>query len=359
MRIFKRYDNYYLDYTVNGKRIKKRAPGRTHAQAMEEMARIKRILDRKDDSAIDNSFPLGEIFREYLESVNVSDSTFKRYKRLLERMQEHFEDKGIASAATLRTHHIREFITCLSDQGMSNKTINDHISRLQAAMKYSLVNGYIATNPALGVSKLPKKQTVERRQFTQLETQTLLETTTPSILELVKFALYSGCRKDELLHLRWSDLDLSQDTIQITSKKGAWGEWRPKTDAGIREIPITGPLRKVIDSMLRERDQDIDWLFITEDKTRRAHNINRSFRNSVDRMLTKLHPEWNENRIIEERKKLVFHSLRYTFASRLANTGIPPKVLQKIMGHESIETTLKIYAKAENDGRDYLNKITW
>ncbi len=359
MRIFKRYGNYYLDYTFKGKRIKKRAPGRTHAQALEELARIQRLIERKDDGAIDNSFPLAGIFSEYLDSVNVSKSTYTRYKGLLNRMLKYFEEIGITSVSTLKTHHIREFISSLAAQGMSNKTINDHISRLQAAMKYCHTNGYIASNPTLAISKLSKKQSVERRQFTQLEIQTLLENITPSISDLVKFALYSGCRKDELLHLRWSDLDLSSDVIQISSKKGSWGEWRPKTRAGIREIPIIAPLKELIEEMLTKRDTTIDWLFVTKDNTRRGNNVNRSFRHSVDRMLTALHPEWSEERITEERKKLVFHSLRHTFATRLANTGIPPKVLQKVMGHESIETTLKIYAKAEQDGRDYLTKIAW
>ena len=242
---------------------------------------------------------------------------------------------------------------------MSNKTINDHISRLQAAMKYCHTNGYIVSDPTLAISKLSKKQSIERRQFTQIETQALLECMTQSISDLVKFALYSGCRKDELLHLRWSDLDLAREVIQISSKKGKWGEWRPKTSAGTREIPITGPLKEVINSMLLKRDKEIDWLFVTKDNTRRGNNVNRSFRHSVDRMLTFLHPEWSEERITEERKKLVFHSLRHTFATRLANTGIPPKVLQKVMGHESIETTLKIYAKAEQDGRNYLKNVQW
>ena len=94
MRIYKRANKYYLDYRLNGKRIRKRAPGRTHAQALEELARIKRLFERKDDGAIDNSFPLSEIFSEYLKSVNVSESTYTRYKGLLVRMLKYFEEMG-------------------------------------------------------------------------------------------------------------------------------------------------------------------------------------------------------------------------------------------------------------------------
>ena len=94
MRIFKRHGNYCLDYNFNGKRIKKRALGRTHAQALEELARIKRLIDRKDGGAIDNSFPLHEIFSEYLKSVNVSESTYTRYKGLLDRMLKYFKGMG-------------------------------------------------------------------------------------------------------------------------------------------------------------------------------------------------------------------------------------------------------------------------
>ena len=78
--------------------------------------------------------------------------------------------------------------------------------------------------------------------------------------------------------------------------------------------------------MLLKRDKEIDWLCVTKDNTRRGNNVNRSFKHSVDRMLTFLHPEWSKERITEEeRNKLVFHSLRHTFATRLANTGIPPE----------------------------------
>lgn len=51
----------------------------------------------------------------------------------------------------------------------------------------------------------------------------------------------------------------------------------------------------------------------------------------------------------KKQNKFSFHDLRRTFGTNLANKGISPKVLQKLMGHASLETTMKYYVNADMD----------
>jgi len=60
-----------------------------------------------------------------------------------------------------------------------------------------------------------------------------------------------------------------------------------------------------------------------------------------------------------DRKKntLCFHDLRRTFGTRLANKGISPKILQELMGHAKLESTMKYYVGTDMDQKKAAVKL--
>ena len=182
---------------------------------------------------------------------------------------------------------------------------------------------------------------------------------------MLVFALSTALRVGELTGLRWSDVDWKQNVIHIRRQliyknlgDGCKFHIQPlKTDAGRRDIPMTANARK---SLVKQRElsmmlgknakiQEIegitDFVFTnSQGKPYAANAINFVLDNVV-----KAYNEseeikaGNEHRDPEPLPHVSAHILRHTACTRLAETGLEPKVLQYIMGHANVSVTLDVY----------------
>lgn len=185
----------------------------------------------------------------------------------------------------------------------------------------------------------------------------------------------TGCRIGEIIGLRWEDIDLDEKWINInhsvsylTSKRNGKSKSRyivtePKTKAGIRVIPMMDQVR---DAFFKEYDYqqlldiccnvEIDGYsdFIFCNRMGGIHNAQ-----TVNREIKRICDNYNERERVnasrERRKPLLIdhfscHHTRHTFCSRLCENETNVKVIQTIMGHKDIQTTLDIYAEV-TDGK--------
>ena len=135
----------------------------------------------------------------------------------------------------------------------------------------------------------------------------------------------------------------------------------PKTEAGNREIPM---LEDVKAALLREKDKSTkntkkgfavdgfsDFVFLNNN----GRVYTQSFiYDSIQRIITSYNKEEFAKSIKENRQpnylpKISAHTLRHTFCTRLCENNVNLKVLQDIMGHRNIRTTMETYAKAMKD----------
>jgi integrase len=180
--------------------------------------------------------------------------------------------------------------------------------------------------------------------------------------------LGTGCRIGECLGLRWQDLDFEKRVISINhsivyysqkeTKKSVMRVSLPKTEAGIRSIPM---LDMVKDAFEMEREaqketgentQVLDGMsgFVFCNRFGKVPNPQ-----TVNDTITRIRKSYNAEEVLnakkEHREAVVLpdfscHHLRHTFATRLCETETNLKVIQAIMGHKRIETTMNIYAEA-------------
>ena len=180
--------------------------------------------------------------------------------------------------------------------------------------------------------------------------------------------LGTGCRIGECLGLRWQDLDFEKRVISINhsivyysqkeTKKSVMRVSLPKTEAGIRSIPM---LDMVKDAFEMEREaqketgentQVLDGMsgFVFCNRFGKVPNPQ-----TVNDTITRSRKSYNAEEVLnakkEHREAVVLpdfscHHLRHTFATRLCETETNLKVIQAIMGHKRIETTMNIYAEA-------------
>lgn len=180
--------------------------------------------------------------------------------------------------------------------------------------------------------------------------------------------LGTGGRVGEVVGLRWEDLDLEKRMISINhsivyyplegSRKSVLRVSMPKTEAGNRTIPM---LDTVYDAFMMEREEqsetgfnecEIDGMsgFVFTNRFGSIPNP-QSINRTIKRIISSYNAEEVINAKKQRRQELLLpdfscHHLRHTFCTRLCENETNLKVIQSIMGHKNIETTMDIYAEA-------------
>ena len=143
----------------------------------------------------------------------------------------------------------------------------------------------------------------------------------------------------EIFNLNWNDVNLEHNTISIKDPKSGTG----------RNAYITPPLSNLFQRMKKNTSVAKGLLF----KDRTGKKI-REISNVFERVTEKL--GLNKN-VTDQRDKVVAHTLRHTFASWLAAQGEPIITIQKLMGHSSLEMTLRYAHLSPSHERDAVTKL--
>ncbi len=219
--------------------------------------------------------------------------------------------------------------------GLSSSVIRSIHAHCRAALKKAVDEKLITKNPAIGC-KLPPKQSTEIEILSPEEMQRLLyQAQIEGFYEMFLLDLSTGLRRGELLGLKWDDIDFDEGTLsvkrQVRFEKGKLIISSPKTKASERTIVLSPPIIE----MLKEYKKTVNstWLFPSPVK-----------REDVPRDPTACRKRLSQ--ILERAgcKHVPFHALRHTFASQAFHYGMDVKTLACTIGHESVETTLNVYA---------------
>lgn len=186
------------------------------------------------------------------------------------------------------------------------------------------------------------------------------------------FLLGTGCRIGEAIGIRWDDIDLENRVIDINhsltyyqraddSYKCEFRVSLPKTEAGNRRIPMMQQVYDVLQEEYERQKQEgfcvenVDGMtnFVFTNRFGMPHNpaaVNRAIKRIVD-----THNSEEEVAAKKEKREPVMiprfscHIFRHTFASRFCENETNIKVIQEVMGHADVSTTMNIYAEANPD----------
>jgi len=227
---------------------------------------------------------------------------------------------------------VAAWVKHLEARGNRPKTIKNKHGFLSAALSRA-VPEHIPANPAAG-RRLPRGHgdAAEIRMLTRAEFAALLEATTEYWRPLMAFLVASGCRWGEAVALKPGDVNRETGTVSI---RRAWNYSSegykigpPKTKRSRRDI-------KVPAEVLDQLNYSGEWLF----RNRAGGPVRyMGFRRRVwDRAVArcKLDPAPTP------------HDLRHTCASWMLNGGVPPSVVSRHLGHESIQITVDIYGDVD------------
>lgn len=214
---------------------------------------------------------------------------------------------------------ISEYKAKRRQEGAAPATINREIALMKQGFNLALkLWGWIRDNPVMKVP-MEKEPPARDRWLDYQEEEKLLAASPQWLQEIIVFALETGCRRQGILSLEWQDVDLFKRVVTILGKKT--GERR--------SIPLTS---RALEVLMERRKVRTKVKSISGDLV---------FTHPPGRKVNIYTLRWVFGEVVEKAgiRDLRFHDLRHTFASRLAQNGVDPYTVQKLMGHTSFSTT--------------------
>nr|HET6903255.1 site-specific integrase [Ktedonobacteraceae bacterium] len=290
--------------------------------------------------------------QEYLESwledthkPTVRLSTYLNYRKLLKNYL--VPGLGKIKLQKLTPQQVQAFYSKKINEGLSPKTVTNVHGVLHKALDNAVKWNMLSRNVCDAVTppRVPRK---ELNYLTKEQAHTLLKEVKAHKLEaLLTLAITTGMRRGELLALRWQDIDFENGSIQVKRavsymKEYGYVESEPKTARSRREIMLPA---FVVDILVQHREHQkeqrrtigVDWL----DKNLVFTNATGDFY-SPSTMLK----VFKRFLISIGLPHMRFHDVRHSAATILLTMKVHPKVVQEILGHSQITTTMDIYSHA-------------
>ncbi len=295
---------------------------------------------------------------ETYEKDRVKPRTYSRYQSIIELHL--IPELGDIAIEDLKRKTIQEFLSKKKKDGnlrsgdtMSSASINLMLTVLSMAFEYAIDMELCEDNPCLRLKRIPDdcKKIEAFTRDEQKKIETYIQDSDDRRLFGILLGFYSGMRIGELIALEWSDVDFDKGIIHVNKTayrdKSKTGEWevcidKPKTKSSERVIPLPA----CIIGMMKEYSLDSKSDYVVENKKGERMSI-RSYQYIFEKLTEKVGV-----------RKLNFHAIRHSFATRAIECGMDIKTLSEIMGHKNASITLNRYAHSMLDTKiAMMNKL--
>lgn len=288
---------------------------------------------------------LKEYIENWLDSevkLNRSINTFENYNTICKKHI--IPDLGHYKIVDLNRLTIQQYIKKKTGHIIKYKNLTKSISPryialiktiLGAIFKSAVRDEIIDKNPAYEIV-LPKKVVKEDTESFLLQDEVdkilSVDTVNDGLASLCKFILMFGLRRNEGRNIKWEDVDFNNKTIAIHGTK---------TKKAKRVLPLYDLSIKFLKEWKKNQNEYI--LLIGDSYHNQGYIFTNEFgepfhEDSLRRGLTRLLKKSNIN------KKITVHALRHSMATYLIGIKVPMEIVQQILGHENISTTIDTYS---------------
>ncbi|HRG20527.1 MAG TPA: site-specific tyrosine recombinase XerD [Saprospiraceae bacterium] len=269
-------------------------------------------------------------FEAYLlMEKSLSKNSIEAYLRDVEKLVEYFGVKGIdLMPEKVKGRHIEEFLSYLSDLGLSEKSSARMLSGIKAFYKYLMMEDAISDDPTDGIAGpklsryLPDVLSIEEVEAI-IAAIDMSEPTGPRNRAMLETLYACGLRVSELVNLRRSHYFPDQGFLRVVGKNNK-ERLIPIGNTAIKHIEIyLDTVRRHLPA-IAPKDEDILFL------NRRGSRLSRVMIFHIIKDLTAkagIH------------KSVSPHTFRHSFATHLVEMGADLRAVQEMLGHESILTT--------------------
>ncbi len=281
---------------------------------------------------------------------------------------------GKQQVSSINKLMVQRLLNNMSKNGLSANTLAKTKAILYSIFKEAMENRMISYNPCENITI--RRDKTERRVLSFKEQQIFLEAIRGSRYEMLCIlGLSTGLRIGELSGLRWSDINFEEKTLTVertyiylhdVKNHQMKDEFHsPKTKNSCRTIRLLDSTLSLLavhkEKQRKEKavagetwcpvEGGEDLIFTTKTGGPvRGLNVAETLNNYVKKINKQEEQKAaKEHREPEYFERITPHTLRHTFATRAFESGIPPKVVQQILGHSSLEMTMDLYTHVTED----------
>lgn len=241
---------------------------------------------------------------------NFSAQTQRTYIRYVAMFAAHFH----RSPADLGPEHARTFLLHLVDSGLSSSTVNLARCAIRFAQLVTLEREW--ATPYIAYAKREYRIPVV---LSPDEVRRLLDAVACAKYRTILVTIYAtGMRSSEATHLRAADIDSERNLITVRQGKGLRD----------RHVMLSPVLLEMLQAYYR-RERPVDWLFASRDPSTPVGISTIRYvckRSAVDAGLS---------------KRVTPRTLRHCFATHLLEDGVSIRIIQQLLGHQSLRTTAR------------------
>ena len=212
----------------------------------------------------------------------------------------------------------------------SNARVNREFNTLSKIFSIAVSHDLLKENPCRRVKRL--RETDGRTRYISVDEEKKLMAALdsfPRAKQVISFALYSGMRLNEILTLKWQNINFDSKTILIVNTKNNLQ----------RSLPMTPQVEKVLLELQPEKNNG----FVFREPKKKPQWLYRNY--------------WEALKIADI-KNLRIHDLRHSAASRLADAGVHITVIAEILGHKDLKTTKRYTHAFDPAKREAMAKLS-
>jgi integrase len=271
---------------------------------------------------------------KYLKSVD-HPNTRRRYKSSKENLVAFFGEESRLDHISIA--RIEQFKQERRTEGVKGATINRDLRFLSQLMKQAERERYLARSP-FDRTKFFLNESRDRRKphvVTWEEEAKILAVARPRIRVLVVLGVETGMRTGEMLGLKWTNVDVSNDVIYIE---------KSKTESGVRSVPMS---QRCKTELLRWRNlvgpEFSEWVFPNfENRRHKLQGGRKAWASTLKKAGLSFFP---------------IYYLRHTFASRLTTAGVSPLTIAQMLGHSSTQIVPRYAQVMDHNRLDAMKKL--
>jgi integrase len=242
---------------------------------------------------------------------------------------------GLSTLGHFTKKSVGDFRDELRAAGVTVPTTRKILSTLHSILEHAISQELIAVNAAHGVKVIaPRGEGSKKiKPPSKADMKAVLDAADHDLGFMVLFAASTGLRAGEQWALCWADVDVTSGMLRVERRVDAYGEeGPPKSDAGIREVPLSSMLlRSLKERRLRSQFSNASDLIFPNKKGRyMGHDnlVKRRYKPTLETVGV---------------SGINWHSLRHYAISTWIEAGLAPKTIQTFAGHSSLQVTMDRY----------------
>lgn len=331
--------------------------------------------DSVGNNVVDDKITLSEWFDSWLEihKYNViRNNTRSYYKQIF---RKHIEPTlGKKKLRDITQLDIKSLLKNLDKKGYQYETKNKVRIMLIDMFDKAMIDDYVQKNPCKGI-KVLRDEKKDMRVFTREEQTEFFECCKGTFYDnLFVVAISTGLRQGEICALTWDDIDLKKKEISVTKtllyqklegdSKKEFHINPPKTKSSKRKVPINKQCELALKKQYMQRNIIMskksakplegfeNLLFTTKYGTPLCDQI---IIDAIKRIVDEINICKDE---LEQFEVFTPHCFRHSFATRCFEAQIPPKTVQKYLGHASLQMTMDLYTSVlESQKHEDMKKL--